>query len=250
MPILGLGLHFLVALFFAVHVVRSGRELYWLILLFSFPILGSLVYFLAIFLPQSRLQRTLGKAGEVVRDKLDPGRAMREAQNAFDLTPTAHNQTRLARTMLDAGMYSKAVEQYDACLSGPFAGDPEIRIGAAEAQLANGQAAQTVTALLALRASHPSFRQEQLGLLLARAYAAADMHSEAGIEFAAVIERFNGIEARAEYALWALSRRDQTLAQTQLRELNHARKHMSKHTRALYHEMFKRIDAAVAQQGR
>ncbi len=250
MPILGLGLHFLVALFFAVHVVRSGRELYWLILLFSFPILGSLVYFLAVYLPQSRLQRTLGKAGEVVRDKLDPGRALREAQNAFDLTPTAHNQTTLARAMLDAGMYGKAVEQYDACLSGPFAGDPEIRFGAAQARLAHGQATDTVAALLALRASHPTFREEQLGLLLARAYAAADRHSEAGLEFAAVIERFKGIEARAEYALWALSRRDQTLAQTQLRELNHARKHMSKHTRALHHEMFKRIDAAVAQQGR
>ncbi len=152
--------------------------------------------------------------------------------------------------MLDAGMYGKAVEQYDACLSGPFAGDPEIRLGAAHARLANGQAADTVCALLALRNSHPTFREEQLGLLLARAYAAADRHSEAGIEFAAVIERFKGIEARAEYALWALSRRDEALAQIQLRELNHARKHMNKHARDLHQQLFKRLDAAVAQQGR
>jgi len=250
MPILGLGVHLLVALFFAVHVVRSGRELYWVILLFSFPLLGSIVYFFAIFLPQSRLERTLGKAGTIVRDKLDPGRAMRVAQNAFDLAPTAHNQTRLAGAMVDAGMYSKAVEQYDACLRGAFAGDPEIRFAAAEARLANGQADDAVAALLALRASHPGFREEQMGVLLARAYAAAGSHCEAGREFAGVVERFSGIEARAEYALWALSRRDAPVADVQLKELNHSRKHMNKYTRSLHHDLFRRLDAAVAQQAR
>lgn len=247
MPVLGLGLHILVALFFAVHVVRTGRELYWLLILFSFPLLGSVVYFFAIFLPQSRLERTIGKAGALVRDKLDPGRALREAQNAFDLTPTAHNQTRLARAMYDAGQYAKAVEQFDACLAGPFANDPEIRFAAAEARLANGQADAAVAALLGLRKSHPSFREEQLGVMLARAYAADARHGEAGMEFAAVVERYAGIEARAEYALWALSRRDQAVADAQLKELAHTRKHMNKYTRELHAEMFKRVDAALAQ---
>ena len=36
MPIAGLGLHLLIALFFAVHAVRSGRELYWLLILCNF----------------------------------------------------------------------------------------------------------------------------------------------------------------------------------------------------------------------
>ena len=248
MPIFGLGIHFLIALFFAVHVVRSGRELYWLILLFSFPLLGSLVYFLAIFLPQSRLERTLGKAGAAVRRSLDPGRAMREAQHAFDLTPTAHNQTRLANAMYDAGRYAQAVEQFDACLRGPFSGDPEIRFAAAQARLANQQAGAAVAALVELGRTHPTFREEQVGVLLAKSYAAADQHSEAGQLFAQVVARFSGIEARAEYALWALSRRDQAVAEAQLKELNHSRKHMSKYTRSLHQEMFKRLDAAVQMQ--
>jgi hypothetical protein len=44
MPIVGLGLHLLIALFFAVHAVRSGQQLFWLFILFSFPLLGSVVY--------------------------------------------------------------------------------------------------------------------------------------------------------------------------------------------------------------
>ena len=250
MHIFGIGIHILVALFFAVHVVRSGRELYWLLLLFLFPLLGSVVYFFAVYMPETRLERSLGKAGAIVRDKLDPGRAMREAQQAFDLTPTAHNQTRLASALLDAGKFGNAVEQYDACLRGPFAGDPEIRFAAAQARLANGQSADAVTALLELRKTDPSFRQEQVGLLLARAHAQAGMHADAGIEFAAVVERYAGLEARAEYALWAISRREQAVAEAQIKELEHARKHMSQQTRAQHTELFKRLDAALAQQAR
>jgi hypothetical protein len=250
MPFLGLGVHFLIALFFAVHAVRSGRELYWLILLFSFPLLGSLVYFLAIYLPHSRLDRTIGKAGKVVIDKLNPGRAMREAQNAFDLTPTAHNQTRLAKAMLDAGMNAQAVAQFDACLRGPFANDPDIIFDAAQARLANGQADAAVAALLGLQQGTPSFRPEQVALLLARAYAGAGLHGEAGMAFADVVQRHTSIEARVEYALWALSRRDTSVAQEQIRELDHSRKHMNKYTRSLHQELFSRLDSAVKMQGR
>lgn len=244
MPILGL-VHILIALFFAVHAVRSGRELYWLILLFMFPLLGSLVYFLAIYLPQSRLDRTIGKATAIVRDKLDPGRAVRDAQAAFELTPTAHNQVRLAQSMFDAGMFAEAVAQYDACLAGPFAGDAEICLGTARARLANSQGAAAVRGLLDLRKRHPSFREEHVSLMLARSYAAEGMHLEANAEFASVVERFAGIEARAAYALWAIDQGEHVIAHAQLKELNHSRKHMKKTTLELYGELFKRLDAAA-----
>ena len=43
MPIVGLGLHILFALICAVHAIRTGQQLFWLIILFSFPLLGSLI---------------------------------------------------------------------------------------------------------------------------------------------------------------------------------------------------------------
>jgi len=248
MPFVGLGLHFLVALFFAIHAVRTRREMYWLLILFSFPILGSVVYFFAIYLPQSRLQQTIGKAGQAVRDTLDPGRALREAQEAFDLTPTAHNQTRLASAMLDAGMFKEAVAQFDACLRGPFAGDAEIIFAAARARLANSEAGIAVGMLDGLRTRQPAFRPEQVSLTLAKAFAAAGMHAQAGAEFAAVCERFAGIEARVEYALWAMERNERAVAQAQLQELNHSRKHMNKYARSLHEDLFTRLDAALKRQ--
>jgi hypothetical protein len=134
MPFVGLGLHVLVALFFAVDVVRNGRQLYWLLILFSFPLLGSIVYFFAIYLPGSRLEYSARKASAGVAKALDPGRELREARQAFQLTPTAQNQMRLANALLESGATEEAIQQFEACLKGPFANDPEIRLGAARAR--------------------------------------------------------------------------------------------------------------------
>ena len=61
MPIVGLGLYFLLAVLCAVHVVRSGQPMYWLMILFALPILGSVVYLFAVYLPNSSLQRVAGR---------------------------------------------------------------------------------------------------------------------------------------------------------------------------------------------
>jgi hypothetical protein len=246
MPIFGIGLHIVIAVFFAIHAVRSGRELYWLVILFMFPLLGSIVYFAVVFLPDARLQRGVRKAGSAIQQTLNPGREMREAQLAFDLTPTVHNQMRLAASLFDAGMIAQAVGHYDACLRGPFGGDAEIGVGAARAKLANGQPQEAIGILVSLRATQPNFRAEQVGLLLASAYAAADRDDEAGREYEELAQRFASVETRAELALWAIARGERELAERELKELAHARKHMTKYTRRLHQPFFKRLDAASA----
>ena len=250
MSVFGIGIHVLIALFFAIHVVRTGREMYWLFVLFMFPGLGSIVYFFAIYLPQSRLDRGLRQAGSALQRGLDPGRELREAQRAFDLTPTAHNQMRLAAALQGAGKADEAVAQYDACLRGPFARDPEICLGAARAKLANAQAPEALALLQTLRRESPNFRPEQVGLALAQAFQAGGMVAEAGAELADVVARFASMEARAEYAIWAVGVGRFDIARQQFDEIDHSRKHMAGHTRDLHQALFRRVDAAKAQMPR
>jgi hypothetical protein len=247
MQLFGIGIHVLIALFFAVHAVREGRGLYWLFVLFMFPLMGSIVYFLAVFLPSSRLQHSAHRAGRALQSSLDPGREVRDAQRAFELTPTAHNQMRLANALLDAGQPARAVEHYDACLQGPFARDAELRLGAARARLANRQAAGAIALLEALTFDQPGFRPEQAGLLLGHAYAAAGRQIDAGSQFTHAAQRFGSLEARAELAIWALANGKPALAEPELQEIERTRKHMPSHARRLNGELFRRVDAARAQ---
>ena len=246
MPFLGLGLHVLIALFFAIHALRNRRQIYWLLILFAFPLLGSLAYFIVEYLPASRLERHGRTAGRAIQKSLDPGRDVREARRVFDLTPTAHNQMRLAAALLEAGESEEAVQHYDACLNGPFAGDPEVILGAARAHAAHGQPAAALALLAPLRSRHPDFRADEVGLELGRAYAANGQQDEAGAEFEAVVERFGSIEARVELALWALANGQEAVAQRELKEVGHARTHMEKHARELNRDLFRRLDAATA----
>lgn len=245
MPLLGL-LHILVAIYFAVHAVRNGQQLYWIFILFGMPGIGSLVYFFAIYLPQSRIDSGVRKAGAIIARTLDPGRELREAREAFDLTPTAHNQMRLAGALFEAGQVAQACEQYDACLRGPFARDAEIGMGAARARMANGQPQAAIGLLQDVAANHPAFRPEQVGLLLAKALDGAGRTADAGNQFGAMAQRFNTIESHGEYYLWAVEHGDRGTAAGALKELAHLRKHAAPYTLGLHQDLLRRVDAASA----
>jgi hypothetical protein len=247
MQIFGIGLHIIVAIFFAIHAIRERREMYWLFVLFAFPLLGSIVYFVAVFLPSSRLEHSAAWAGRALQNSLDPGREVRDAGRAFELTPTAHNQMRLANALLDNGQAAKAVEQYEACLQGPFARDAELRLGAARARLANGQALDAIALLEKLAAEQPGFRPEQMSILLGKACAAAGRQDEAGSHFASAAHRSGSLEARAELAIWALANGKPHVAEPELQEIERTRKHMPGNARKLNADVFRRVDAARAQ---
>ncbi|HEY0589399.1 MAG TPA: hypothetical protein VGD52_24945 [Pseudoduganella sp.] len=247
MPFIGLGLHILVAIFFAVHAVRRGRELYWLLILFSFPLLGSVVYFFAVYLPSSRLEVGARKAVAAAGRMLDPGRELREARDAFEFTPTAQNQMRLAAALLEAGEAAEAATTYEACLQGAFGSDLEIRLGAARANLAIGAHGKTIEHLEYIRRADPNYRAEQCSLPLAKEFAADGRNDEARAEFESAVDRFGSFDARAEFAIWAAGVREYQLAQRLQNELQHTMDRWNRHTASMNDAMVRRLKTAFAQ---
>jgi hypothetical protein len=248
MPFVGLGLHFFVAVFFAVHALRSGQQLYWLIILFSFPLLGSIVYFLAIYLPDSRLERGARQVVAAAAKTLNPTRELKEAYAAFDYTPTAQNQMRLAAALLEAGQALEAAQSYDACLKGPFASDLEIRLGASRAYFACERYAEAVTHLEFIRQTDAGFRAEQVALMLAQALAGAGRSAEARAEFESAVERFGSFESRAEYAIWAASTGDTATSGRLQVELQRSMDRWNRHTRELNKPLLRRLNAAFERR--
>jgi len=244
MPFVGIGLHVLVALFFAIHAVRSGQPIYWLFILFSFPLLGSIVYFVVIYLPNSRLQSGARTAVAVAARALDPGRELREARAAFEYTPTAQNQMRLAAALLESGAATEAAANYEACLKGPFAADLEIKFGAARAHLESGNWERAVDYLQQIRAANAAFRAEPVHLLLARALAGAGRQEEAKAEFEAAQGRFASFEARAEFAIWAYAQGDAARASRLQAEIDEITHRWSRHNRELNAPLLRRLQAA------
>lgn len=246
MPFAGLGLHILLALFCAVHVVRSGQQLYWLIILFSFPLLGSAVYFFVIYLPNSRLERGAMRAVSAAAKSIDPNREVREARAAFDETPTAQNQMRLAAALLEVGDAQASAQAYESCLKGPFASDLDIRYGAARAFTECQRYADALGHLEFIRNTRADFRPDGVSLLLARCHAGLSRAADARQEFEAALARHATFEAHAEYAIWALAIGDTATANRLLAETEKISKRWNGLTRELNNPVMRRLRAAQA----
>ena len=248
MPFLGLGLHVLIALFFAVHAMRHGKQMYWLLILFSFPLLGSIVYFVVEYLPASRMQRTAGKVANAAIGFFDPAREYRAAAEAYDLAPTAQNKLRLARAALDRGQAADAVGHYRDALKGPLASDPELQFGLASALLAAGGATagrDALQALHTLRSTRDDYRKDEVAVLTARALAADNQQAEARQAFEDALGRYNTVEARARYIAWLAQQGDTAGAQRQWDELQQAARHWNSHARSVNREWMRLAGDAV-----
>lgn len=221
MPIAGLGLHVLIAIFFAAHAIRSGQDRYWLWILFAFPLLGSLVYAIAIWLPEARGSRQGQLVVRGVQRALDPTRELRAAQEALDIAATPANRLRLADALLGDGRASEAVVQYQAILTGLYADDPQVHIRLAEALLEAGKPNDARELLDRLIRDQPTLKSAEGHLLYARAVAALGDRARAHEEFEVLVAYFAGLEARARYAevllAWQESSRCRALLEDSLR---------------------------------
>lgn len=247
MHIFGIGLHLLVALYFAVHAIRNGRELYWLFVLFAFPLLGSLVYALAIWLPDQRGSRAVRTVKRAAGELLNPGRELREARQALEATPSPSNHLRLADALLAMGQAENALEHYSQARRGIHADDPEIEVRHAQALLDAGHPEDARAVLEALIARRPDFRSARGHLVYARAVAAGGDRARAREEFDAVIQGFAGLEARARYAEALLEWGDREDAAEVAGEALKLAERMPAHSKELNAEWRRRLKAVAAR---
>ena len=200
MPILGLGLHVIIALCFAMHAVRTGQDRYWLMILFAFPGVGSLVYALMVWLPEMRHTRHGHALVRGMKQVLDPTRELRAAQEAFEESATTGNRLRLADALLASFRASEAVPQYQAALRGIHSDDPDIQVRLARALLESGHARAARELLDEVIAKRPDFRSQDGHITYARAVAAEGNRSKAREEFEALMGYASGFQAHVRYA--------------------------------------------------
>jgi len=241
MPYAGLGLHIIIATFFAMHASRTGQDKYWMFILFAFPGLGSLVYAITVFLPELRHTREGQMVLRGARQLLDPTRELRSAQDALELSATPANRLRLADALLGAGRASEAVVQYQAVLNGLYADDPQVRIHLARALVEAGQPKEARDMLDKLIAEQPKLKSPEGHLVYARACAAAGDRERARAEFELLVSYYAGLEARARYAEVLLAWQDNERLAALLEETRKIGKRMPGGAREINKEWLARL---------
>ncbi len=201
MPFLGIGLHLLVAIFFAVHAMRNGKQMYWLFILFMFPLLGSIVYFIAEYLPEMRNSRGGRKVAGALTQALNPEGELRAREREFERSPTAANRFQLGNAMVAIKRYDAAAEHFAQCAAGPYVQDAAFLRALANAELMSEQwvrARDAFTRLFAIPHLEKT-PDDALGFAVALAQL-----NDAGADeaFRSAVSRSNGPVARCRYEKW------------------------------------------------
>jgi hypothetical protein len=184
----------------AVHVVRTGRPMYWIFLLLIGSYVAVAIYFFAEVLPGLRNNRAARRMLSGAKDRIDPERHKRRAAQQLDVADTLDNRCRLADESFRSGDYQQAAELYRSGLKGLYKTDPNFMLGLARSQFALNLPAEAKRTLDDLIAANPDFRSSEGHLLYARCVEASGDIAAALHEYEAVSQGFPGEEARVRYA--------------------------------------------------
>ena len=195
MPILA-GIPVILDLFCIIHVYRTGRPIWWYMVIVGFPVFGAIAYLLMEVLPSAggaRVTRRVIKA-------IDPSADLKARIAEVERCGSIANRTALADELINTGQFDDAINLYRSCLTGQHAEDVALMFGLAEAYFHKRDAENALHWLDKVIAREPWYRSGEPKLMRARALAGAGRHSEALEQYEAILEPFPGEEARCRYA--------------------------------------------------
>ena len=200
--ILGLLLTYGIAVLLCWHVVRTGRDSFWIWIVLMAPGIGSLVYVVLNVLPDIFGGTTARNLSRAARETLDPHREYREAKAACDDVPTVRNQSRLAAAAIHLGRFAEAEALYRAAAQGIHAEDPVLLLGQANALLELNRPADALSVLERLGEDAANGRTPQAALALGRASEGVGRIAEADTALQWARQRLPGFEGLARYAAY------------------------------------------------
>ena len=102
----------IVQLLLIVHVLRTGRQYYWIIILLIAPGIGAIAYLLVEILPDLQGSFAARRAMRNVKRTLNPGADLRQRQLEHRLSGSVDAARHLAAELMEAGRYEEAITHY------------------------------------------------------------------------------------------------------------------------------------------
>ena len=217
-PLLSI-LVWLIQLALIIHVLKTGRSRYWILMLFFMPMIGGLAYFVIEILPEFSNSISGQRAVRNVKQTLNPGADLRQHKAAWDQSPNVDNGRRYAEALMDSGKTAEAEEIINQALKGLFATEPTLLLLKARLLFESERTHEAMKALESLQEHNPDFRSAEGHLLYARALETEGQVNKAVKEYSAVSGYFPGVEARYRLALCLGVAGNESASQTELESI-------------------------------
>ena len=218
---------FLVDIALAVHCVRNGHSVLWILglgmasffnPLALFAVWVAYVIFAVVpdFTGSHGFRRFTGSISQAA----DPGRAYREKKREAELTGSVDAKRALAEESIKRGDFAEAIALYESAMQGPIgATDPALMKGLARARMLSGDGAAAQALFVKLKSLDPAAIDTDAELDHARALALQGKNEEAVRQYENVVPRYAGEEARLRFAFLLQQMGQEARAQALFREI-------------------------------
>jgi hypothetical protein len=219
-----------------VDVIRRGRNSIWIMALVFLPVASGIAYFIVEILPGLQGNRHVRQARQKIADKMDPERELRAAQQALEVADTMANRLRVADALTALGRHKDALPLYR---SGAGA-RPDFRTAEklARSLFLNDRSQDALAAVDSLPKVTAQSDLDRVKLLRARILEDLGRNDEALSDYAAVVDRIPGDEARCRYAALLLKLNRNAEARQVLEDVEHRMKYLDRHTRSAEAPMY------------
>jgi hypothetical protein len=194
MPLLGI-IEIVIQVYFAVHAGKTGRY-GWIFIILFFPLVGSLIYFFVEYLPEMRVESRVK-----TRRNVSANKRVAELQREMEITDSIKNRINLAEAYFQNGMYQESINLLEKSLVGTYTNDPYILKGLCHAYFKNGNYEKTKEYLSMYEKNTEGKLVNNIRLMKAKTCEALGQDREALEEYKAIVNLYDGEEARCCYAL-------------------------------------------------
>lgn len=192
-------------IFCILHIVRTDRPQHWIYVVLAVPILGALCYVLFEAIPNTagahKVQRKIDKALKDVARTLSPEAELARRIAEAEACGSIANMIKLAEECLETGHADDARRLFERCITGPYAADPNLKLGLLKAEFATDDRAAARATAEGLLAEHPGFKPGEVKLALARIHEFNGETAAAEGRYVEAMSANSGESARYYYAM-------------------------------------------------
>jgi hypothetical protein len=187
--------------FCLVQSFRRGTQGKWLWVIICLPVLGSVIYIYNEMINGTNNFRRYHKPRIDVVSVINPGAKLKKLEENLRFTDTFANKVQLADAYLEAGLTDKAIDLYNASLSGAFAENEHVLAQLIMAYSAKHRYDQVIP--IAKRIYRlPQFARSKAHLAYAVALEHTGQIEPAENEFKLMKGRYSYFEQRYQYGLF------------------------------------------------
>ena len=226
----------LIQLALVVHIIRTGRNTFWIYVVIFAPVVGALAYFIVEILPELGNNRAVRQANKAILNTVNPNRDIRQLADTLEVANTVDNILNLANALEERGSYDEALALYAKAQMGMYKEDPFILLGKARVLFKKNEFASAKETLDTLIAKNPEFKSPEGHLLYAKSLEGVGEIDKAKREYETLCEYYSGPEPQCHYARLLKAQGQHEKALSLYQEVVAASKRNGRHYNQLYKE--------------